>query len=83
MQCGDKHTPSQSAMQDDELESTTDAVRDGSSARADEPKTCANCGSQIDTKEWHPLVTRTDDDGTFRVYAFCDVDCRGEWTDDC
>lgn len=69
-------------MQDNEQENTINAVQDGSSGRADEPKICANCGSEIDTKEWHPLVTRTDDDGNFRVYAFCDEDCRDEWTDD-
>lgn len=54
---------------------------DHSSVRADEPKTCANCKTQIDTTEWHPLVTRRDDDGTFRVYAFCSEACRDEWTD--
>lgn len=69
-------------MQDDEQERATDAVQDGASGRADEPKTCANCGRQIDTKEWHPLATRSDSDGNFRVYAFCSVDCRDEWTDD-
>lgn len=73
---------SQSAMQDNEQENTTDVAPDGSSGRADEPKICANCGSQIETKEWHPLETMIDDDGNFRVYAFCDAECRDEWVND-
>lgn len=68
-------------MGGNEQENTADATQDGSSTRADEPKICANCGDRIDTKEWHPVVTRTDEDGTFRVYAFCDEDCRDEWKD--
>lgn len=72
----------ESAMRNNEQENTTDAVTDGSSGRADEPKICTNCGSSIDTKEWHPLETRTDDDGNFEVYAFCDDECRDEWLDD-
>lgn len=47
--------------------------------RANRPKTCANCGATIDTKEWHPLMTETDGDDTFRLYAFCDRDCQEEW----
>lgn len=66
-------------MEENEQENATDAGADESSVRADEPKICANCGTQIDTKEWHPLVTRTDADGRFRVYAFCDEDCQDEW----
>lgn len=68
---------SQSAIEDNEQKNET--VDNESSTRADEPKICANCGTQIDTKEWHPLITQTDDDGRFRVYAFCDEDCRDEW----
>ena len=72
-------------MRDDEqgdAKHATDAARGEASARADEPKVCGNCGAGIETKEWHPLVTRTDDDGRFRVYAFCDGTCRDEWTGD-
>lgn len=69
-------------MEDNEQTATDDEIDTESSVRADEPKTCAHCGTQIDTTEWHPLVTRTDDDGTFRVRAFCDDGCRDEWADD-
>lgn len=31
-------------------------------------------------ENWHPVVTRREN-GDFRVYAFCDEDCRDEWTD--
>lgn len=68
-------------MEDNEQADDGNAAADESIVRADQPKTCANCGKQIDTSEWHPLVTRTDDDGTFRVYAFCSEKCRDEWTD--
>lgn len=69
-------------MGDNEQADDADAAADESSARADEPKTCANCGTEIDTREWHPLTTRTDDDGDFQVYAFCSDECRDEWADD-
>lgn len=49
-------------------------------ARADEPKVCANCGDRIETTEWHPVETRVED-GDFRMYAFCSVDCREAWAD--
>jgi len=29
--------------------------------------------------EWHPLVTRTNDDGSFQVFAFCSRDCKTTW----
>lgn len=60
----------------------TEGVDGESSGRADQPKMCVNCGKQIETTEWHPLVTRTDDDGNFHVYAFCDEACREEWAND-
>lgn len=66
-------------MDDNEQAATDEGGHTESSGRADEPKSCANCGTQIDTAEWHPIVTRTDDDGSFHVYAFCDEDCRDEW----
>lgn len=56
--------------------------RSPGSGRADEPKTCATCGRRIDTDEWHPVATRTDDSGALLVYAFCDVSCREGWLDD-
>lgn len=64
----------------DNQQEETEAAGDESPVRADEPKTCANCGRQIDTTEWHPLATRMDD-GNFQVYAFCSDDCRAEWAD--
>lgn len=66
-------------MRDSEQENATHTASDESSVRADEPKSCANCGVAIDTEEWHPLVTRTDPGGNFRLYAFCDENCRNEW----
>lgn len=69
-------------MEDNERGKATDGSGDAPSGRADQPKTCANCGEPIDMKDWHPVVTRTGPDGDFRVYAFCDEDCRDEWVDD-
>lgn len=68
-------------MECNDRKNETGATPDESSGRADEPKTCANCGAEIDTREWHPLATRTNDDGNLRVYAFCEEDCRDEWAD--
>lgn len=53
-----------------------------STVRANEPKHCAHCGVGIDVEEWHPLLTRTGDDGSFSVYAFCNERCRDDWTGD-
>lgn len=64
---------------DDHEQARADAADDESVVRADKPKVCANCGQQIDTSDWHPLVTRTEADGTFRVFAFCDATCRDTW----
>lgn len=66
-------------MSDDNQEAidTADATE-----RADQPKACANCGEHIDLTEWHPVATRDDDEDGFRMYAFCDGDCRDEWIDD-
>lgn len=66
-------------MKTNEQENATTAVDDESFVRADEPKRCASCGKEIDIKEWHPLVTRTNNDGSFQVYAFCDGNCREKW----
>jgi hypothetical protein len=49
--------------------------------RPEEPTVCANCTAPIDTSEWHPITTATDDD-RFRVYAFCGSDCREAWVDE-
>lgn len=49
--------------------------------RADQSATCARCGAHIDTSEWHPLMTETNNDGSFRVYAFCSEECRDEWAE--
>lgn len=69
-------------MSDPEQEDSTDAAYHESSEMADEPKICANCGARIDTAEWHPVTMRTEGPDDFRVYAFCDEDCRGEWAND-
>lgn len=66
-------------MEDEEQSNGTDAVGEESAVRADEPKTCANCGADVDTKKWHPLATRTDADGNLHVYAFCSEECRNEY----
>lgn len=42
-------------------------------------KTCANCRARLDTEEWHPVVTRTDETGELRLYTFCDEECEAEW----
>lgn len=68
-------------MEDEKQTNDTDAVDEASTVRADEPKICAICEMEINTREWHPLVTRTDDDGRFHVYAFCSEECRDEWPD--
>lgn len=61
-------------------DNSTDARGRAENDRADEPKTCENCGVRIDTSQWHPVVAE-EVDGTFRVYAFCDASCRDEWID--
>lgn len=66
-------------MAGNEPENTAGAAQGSSSPRADEPKICGNCGDQIEIKKWHPVVTRTDEDGSFTVFAFCDEDCWDEW----
>jgi len=42
---------------------------------------CVVCGARIDPTAWHPVATRFDDD-EFQLFAFCDADCRTEWTGD-
>lgn len=64
----------------DKNEDTADP--DPTQGGADTPQTCATCGSQIDIDDWHPMVTEWDDDGTLRVYAFCDQDCKEDWAED-
>lgn len=59
-------------MSDDPEEERTRA--DAGAARR-----CSTCGARIDATEWHPLTTRVDDDGAFRVHAFCGADCRAAW----
>ena len=67
-------------MEDNHQGEGTDGFgTDESGIRANEPKSCACCSAEIDLSDWHPLVTRTDDDGTFHVYAFCSDDCKAEW----
>lgn len=40
---------------------------------------CDYCDGPIATDEWHPVVTRRDDDGNVEIYAFCDESCRKRW----
>jgi hypothetical protein len=40
---------------------------------------CVVCGEPIDTTGWYPIRGRQDDDGIFRVYAFCSEACREAW----
>nr|WP_192498392.1 hypothetical protein [Halorussus halophilus] len=42
---------------------------------------CTNCGDEIDTSQWYPVVTRTVD-SEVQLYSFCDEDCRDDWTPD-
>lgn len=42
---------------------------------------CTNCGDEIDTAQWYPVVTRTVDEEV-RLYSFCDDDCRNNWIQD-
>ncbi|WP_458210707.1 DUF7576 family protein [Haladaptatus sp. NG-SE-30] len=42
-------------------------------------ETCSNCGKQVETDEWHPVVGDNDGSG-FRIHAFCDETCRDAWT---
>jgi len=40
---------------------------------------CHYCGSLIDTGEWYPVVTTTDDAGAVELYSFCRERCRDCW----
>lgn len=39
-------------------------------------KRCRNCGEPIDTSEWYPVETVTDEDGNLEFYEFCSISCR-------
>lgn len=41
--------------------------------------TCAHCGVRIETREWHPVTSVSDDGETVRIVPFCSLDCRREW----
>lgn len=43
-----------------------------------ENDTCAYCGAEVPTDEWHPVLTV--DDGS-RIVMFCDENCRDAWRD--
>lgn len=45
-------------------------------------KRCAHCRDPIETSEWYPIVTRTDDHGELRMIAFCSEACRDAWIDE-
>ena len=40
---------------------------------------CQYCGSPIDTADWYPIVTATDERGKVELYAFCTKQCRNTW----
>lgn len=40
--------------------------------------TCTACGQPIDRTDWHPVRTRTDDQGHFHIDVFCSMACRAE-----
>jgi hypothetical protein len=46
---------------------------------SDDSATCANCGTPIETNDWHPVYTEYPHDNEFRLYLFCDETCRDEW----
>lgn len=45
-------------------------------------KTCAYCGAAINTNEWYPVTTGSDEDGNLQIYSFCGESCRNEWCDE-
>lgn len=47
--------------------------------REDAAEVCTNCGDEIDSTEWHPVRATHDEDGEFRIYAFCSEECLEEW----
>lgn len=61
------------------MEDSSDSSADGDTTAA---KTCAVCGSRIDTEEWHPVVSEWDDADDFHIYAFCSSGCREAWADE-
>jgi hypothetical protein len=42
-------------------------------------RTCAQCGKTLSLGERHPV--HTDRDDGFRLYAFCDEDCRSAYVE--
>lgn len=44
----------------------------------DEPTRCAACGAVIDTSDWYPVATDTND-GTLRLHPLCDEACHRAW----
>lgn len=42
-------------------------------------ETCEACGARLDLRDWCPVVSTTDPDGTLRFYSFCDEACRRAW----
>lgn len=41
-----------------------------------DPLTCVVCGTTIDRSDWHPVRSWIDDDGQFRIDAYCSMACR-------
>ena len=43
------------------------------------PSRCGNCGSQLDSTEWHPTETVMRGKEVHEVLVFCDEACYEEW----
>ncbi|WP_435359353.1 DUF7576 family protein [Haloarchaeobius sp. DFWS5] len=43
---------------------------------------CEVCGDSVETTEWHPAATQSDDEGNIQILTFCDEQCRDHWLDE-
>ena len=59
---------------------TEDGPETRETADNDEER-CAHCRSVIDVTDWHPVVSRVEDDEVY-LYPFCNTDCRNAWLED-
>ena len=54
---------------------------DGQGKTDHDEERCAWCGSPIDVTDWHPLLSRIENDEV-NLYPFCGIDCRDAWLND-
>ena len=40
---------------------------------------CKHCGERVETSEWYPIETVTEDDDTVVLWHFCTEECRVEY----